>query len=183
MKNISIVRQFVVDSKDVLVRYPMRKDLDDMIEVLRDWYRERATNGEKRMRIDIKTTKNYWRKRMTDIVKKQAVVLVIEMDGRVRGYIHIYKGTGGYSHTAEIGIVNIVQKYRCRGFGKELLEAGISEAVKRLGIKLITLETNGNNHAVKLYRKCGFQRVGTIKKARFFCGEYVDRLRMVKYLY
>jgi len=176
-----IIKKFMSDGSEAFIRYPKKKDFKDVLEILREWYKEREANGDKKNRRDL-NDKNWWLLRIVAPKKKQAVTFILEFEGKARGIVDIKKNAEDYSHTAVLSIVFVAKKYRHKGFGKVLLQTAISEARKILKVKLITLEANADNiHAIKLYRNCGFQKTGLIKRARFFCGKYVGRLTMVKY--
>ena len=176
-----IVKKFMVDGKVAIIRWPKKSDVKDMLKILGDWYSEREAKGEKKKRRNHKD-KNWWFSRIASPERKQAVTLVLELDGEATGIVDIKKNTYPAAHTALLSIIFIGEKYRHKSLGKILLQAGVSEARKILEIKLIILETNADNsHAIKLYRSCGFQRAGLIEGARLYCGKYVGRLTMVKY--
>jgi len=176
-----IVKRFMLDGNEAIIRWPQKNDLKDMLKVLREWYREREANGEKKKRRNPKD-KNWWLSRIITPQKTKAITLVLEIDGKAVGMVDIKKNIHPASHTAILSIIFVAKKYRHKGLGKVLLQAAVSEARKILKIKLIILEANADNtHAIKLYHSCGFQRAGLIKGARFFYGKYVGRLTMVKY--
>ena len=176
-----IVKKFIVNGNEAVIRWPKKSDLKDMLEVLGEWYREREANGEKKKRRDPKD-KNWWLSRIAAPKRKQAVTLVLELDGKTVGMVDIKKNTYPAAHTAILSIIFIAKKNRHKGLGKILLQVAVFEAKKILNIKLIILEANADNaSAIKLYQSCGFQKAGLIKGARLFCGKYVGRLTMVKY--
>jgi ribosomal protein S18 acetylase RimI-like enzyme len=171
----------MVDGRAVTIRWPQKSDLKDMLEILGDWYRERETKGEEKKRRDPRD-KNWWFSRFASPKRKQAVTLILELDGKAIGMVDIKKNTYPAAHTALLSIIFIAKKYRHKSLGKILLQSAVSEARKILEIKLIILETNADNtYAIKLYRSCGFQQAGLIKGSRLYCGKYVGRLTMVKY--
>jgi len=176
-----IVKIFMLEGNKAIIRWPQKSDLKDILKVLREWYREREANGDKKKRRNPKD-KNWWLSRVISPQKTKAVTLVLELDGKAMGIVDIKKNTYPASHTALLSIIFVAKKYRHKGLGKVLLQTAVSEARKVLKVKLIILEADADNtRAIRLYRNCGFQKTGIIKGARLFCGKYVGRLTMVKY--
>ena len=80
----------------------------------------------------------------------------------------------------EATLNNIVVKKSCRGrgIGGELLESLI-DICSDLNLKTITLEVNTTNeHAIRLYTKCGFKNLGIRKK---YYNNTQDAYIMTKY--
>lgn len=80
---------------------------------------------------------------------------------------NVVVGYGGYAQVLdEAHIMNIAVKglYRNKGIGKEILNLIIDDAINR-NIRAITLEVReGNDSAVALYEKKGFECAGLRKK-------------------
>ena len=69
------------------------------------------------------------------------------------------------------------------GLAEELLRHLTKEAKKQLKLKILKLTVYAENKkGIRLYKKAGFKRVGTIKKGRYHFGRYIDLIIMVKYL-
>ncbi len=62
---------------------------------------------------------------------------------------------------AEIFILIGEDKYRGKGAGKFSMGYLIGTAFKKMGLRRLTLEVNKLNYsAIKLYKSCGFQKIG-----------------------
>ena len=69
------------------------------------------------------------------------------------------------------------------GIGRKLLNCVLKEAKNKLGMKIAELGVFEKNEiAKKLYRSCGFKKIGTIKGGYNYYGKYTDSIIMVKYL-
>ncbi len=86
-------------------------------------------------------------------------IIVAKYDGIVAGYIT------SSAVLDEIQIANVAThpNYRRLGIGEKLMTF-LSEEAKCSGRSVITLEVrNSNTPAIRLYEKCGFERVGVRK--------------------
>ena len=64
-------------------------------------------------------------------------------------------------HRSRLVGMYVTPSFRGRGLGKQLVEAAIEEARSRSGVRVMTLTaTEGNDAAVSLYERCGFQIYG-----------------------
>jgi RimJ/RimL family protein N-acetyltransferase len=83
-----------------------------------------------------------------------------------------------HRHRAVLGM-GVHQDYRNRGVGRQLLETLIAAARQVPDLVRIDLTVYaGNDPAVKLYRRCGFQEEGRLKKGRYLDGQFDDILQM-----
>ena len=92
-----------------------------------------------------------------ELSKPLARYYVAAQAGTIMGYV------GGWIIAPELQLANIVihPEFRCRGIGRQLLEALIAQA-KTEGCTHSTLEVRrGNTHAQALYRAVGFRETGT----------------------
>jgi len=82
--------------------------------------------------------------------------IVAELDGEPVGHVNVGPEPGRCRHVAEIGIF-VRRKYWGRGVGSALMAEGIKLA-KQLGCRRIMLTTTeGNERAIGLYKKFGFE--------------------------
>ncbi|MDO4711844.1 MAG: GNAT family protein [Peptostreptococcaceae bacterium] len=85
------------------------------------------------------------------------------------------------AHHGSISI-SLLKKHWGKGFAKELMIHGIDFA-RKIGMKIITLEVNSNNHrAIGLYERLGFEKFGTFKRSFKVGEEYSDTDYMALYL-
>jgi len=113
---------------------------------------------------------------------KNDLFLVAEFDGKVVGMLNFRGGKRRrVKHKGEFGI-SVRKKYWGLGIGSALLNTLILWA-KKVGIKKIQLEVvDGNERAINLYLKYGFEIEGRKKRAVFKDGIYIDLIIMGRWL-
>jgi RimJ/RimL family protein N-acetyltransferase len=78
-----------------------------------------------------------------------------------------------------LGISIYNPENRSKGYGTDATRVMLWIAFHILGLRSISLDTfPGNQRAVRAYEKCGFKRVGLLRKTEFMDGEYHDLLIM-----
>lgn len=110
--------------------------------------------------------------------------LLAEVDGELAGVALVY-GSGPQRrlrHRCSVDIT-LARKFWRRGIGTALLRE-LLDAARTAGYEQAELETvSANAPAVGLYRKLGFEAVGTIPRAmKYADGSYADFRLMVKQL-
>ena len=108
--------------------------------------------------------------------------LMAEVDGELAGVAIVY-GSGGQRrlrHRCEVDIT-LYRKFWGMGIGTALLDELLA-AAGYAGYEQAELTVvSGNAPAIALYRKLGFETVGTIPRAmKYSDGSYADFLLMVK---
>jgi len=165
----------------IRIRYPKFEDLEDMLK-----YVNSLVGEEVYINMQKKIGKKEELEFLTDLLKnienKEAVSLVVEVNGKVSGLANINKKRFAESHIGNFGIA-LRKEIRGKGIGKKLMELTIKEAVKNMKTEIVELEVFAENKpAINLYKKSGFKKVGIIKKGLKKSGKYSDRILMVKYL-
>ncbi len=86
------------------------------------------------------------------------------------------------NHVGVLGII-VQEKYRNLGLGYHLIELG-KEIAKERGKKKLILSTFATNEqGLNLYKKCGFEIIGTHEKQYFVNSEsYVDEILMENWI-
>ncbi|WP_245530547.1 GNAT family N-acetyltransferase [Pseudothermotoga thermarum] len=113
---------------------------------------------------------------------KRRIFLVAEYQGKIIGIITLY----GFNkrkilHKGELGI-SVRKQYWGMGVGSALMEECLKLAKQR-GFKKIQLEVvEGNERAIALYKKFGFEVEGIKKKAIYQNGRYYNLIVMGKWL-
>jgi RimJ/RimL family protein N-acetyltransferase len=103
-----------------------------------------------------------------------AVVLIAEIDGRVRGNLGLELSHG----IAELGMV-VEEGWRGRGIGTRLMAAGIAWARENGAHKVTLTVWPHNRSAIALYRKFGFVEEGLFQRHyRRRNGELWDAIAM-----
>lgn len=91
-----------------------------------------------------------------DLEVHQEKYIIAAIDGESVGSVGLGPETGRCQHIAELGIF-VRRKFWGKGVGSALIREAIKLA-KQLGIRKITLDTTeGNERAIKLYNKFGFE--------------------------
>lgn len=86
-------------------------------------------------------------------------IYMAELDGKIIGKIHLDTGGGVYG----IYGLGVLPEYRGKGYGREILLAGI-KLLKSMGDKDIMLQVYATNrNALELYRSCGFEETSTME--------------------
>jgi len=82
--------------------------------------------------------------------------IVAELNGEPVGRVDVGPETGRCCHAAELGIF-VRKEHWGKGFGSALMKEAIKLA-KKLGLrKLVLTTTEGNERAIRLYKKFGFE--------------------------
>ncbi len=134
-------------------------------------------------RVDLKGEKAWLRGRLSDVRARKAVMLLVELDGRIVGNCDASRLQWKSSHVAEFGIA-LSREIRGRGIGEALMTKTIELAKMRMrGLEMLYLKAFAyNTRALALYKTLGFAEVGRIPWANKEGSEYYDDVLMVKYL-
>ncbi|WP_054704503.1 GNAT family protein [Bacillus sp. JCM 19041] len=90
-----------------------------------------------------------------------------------------YRSVNLVARSAEVGMIIGDPNARDKGFGTEALTLLIRFLFMELNLLRIRLDTwSGNDRALHLYKKCGFQVEGTLRNAEFVNGSYYDQIVM-----
>lgn len=168
----------------VRIREPRIGDAKDLMEYINRLVKEGADIFHDKI-VTLEDEKKWLKAQLELIKKKQLVMLVLEVDGKVVGNCQVgidttYEST---KHRAEMGI-GIAKDYRKKGLGPRLMR----ETFKRVRKKFPFVEIlyapafSHNKHAIHVYEKLGFKKVGEIPKAAKRKGRYIDGILMYKYL-
>lgn len=102
---------------------------------------------------------------------------VVEIEGEIVGGAGIFPTKGLEKNCVELVKLYVLQKYRGRGIGEELIRMCLTEA-KNLGYEEVYLETLPELHgAIGLYEKLGFHQ---LEKPRGDSGHFACDLWMLK---
>jgi L-phenylalanine/L-methionine N-acetyltransferase len=105
--------------------------------------------------------------------------LVADLDGTVVGSVSLLVNQRARRHhAADLGIA-VDERYHGRGVGTALLEAVLALADDWLNLHRVELTVaTANAHAVRLYRRYGFEIEGTLRDYAFTDGAYADVFAM-----
>jgi L-phenylalanine/L-methionine N-acetyltransferase len=116
-----------------------------------------------------------WRKRLAEPEEGRYNLLAVVGDEIVG---HLGLGTEPNrprrKHVGEIGM-SVRDDFQGQGVGTVLLQAAVDMADNWLNILRLELTVFVDNEpAVRLYKKCGFEVEGTLRRHSFRAGQYVD---------
>jgi len=177
LKPGQILRRFKArEGREVALRAPQWKDLDDLLDFINSLVEEEADICR-----DKKATREEeadWLGRyLADIEKGVTIGVVAESEGRVVANSEVKRRSGLMSHVGYLGIA-IKAGYRDMGIGTEMMETLI-EGSRKMGLKVLILEVFASNKRARhVYEKVGFQENGRIPKGIYKKGQYIDLIRM-----
>ncbi len=107
--------------------------------------------------------------------------LVAEVEGQVVGSLGLHVNRRPrLSHVAGFGMM-VRDDWQGKGIGSALLQAALDLADNWLNLLRIELTVYTDNAtAIALYQKFGFEIEGTMRKAAFRAGVFVDTLMMAR---
>lgn len=127
-------------------------------------------------------TRGYLLEKRAEIRRLGFPHLVAEMDGRViaYSYISLYRQRSAYSKTVENAIY-VHPTHQGMGVGFKLMTV-ILQDCQKLGLKNIiaVIGDSENQGSIKLHKKLGFRKVGTLNEVGFKFGRWVDVVLMQK---
>jgi len=176
-----IVEEFEMEGKLCRIRYPRFEDYPQIHSYLNSLVGENAMIAfDRKAKLDegLDYTLTLLRKNE----KKESVALVLEIDSKIMGLANVDKKPLVGSHIGNFGI-GLRKQARGLGLGRRLMETTIEEARKSLRIEIVELQAFSKNKIARgLYKKLGFELIGTIKNGIKKKGRYYDELIMIKYL-
>ncbi|HTH78137.1 MAG TPA: GNAT family N-acetyltransferase [Ramlibacter sp.] len=124
----------------------------------------------------------FWRGVAQSASREERVLLVAEEKGRVLGTVQVVlEQPENQPHRGDVSKMLVLSSQRKRGLGEALMRAAEAAAVE-CGKTLLVLDT-ANDAAMRLYERCGWQRVGTIPDyALLPQGGYCDTVYYYKRL-
>lgn len=118
--------------------------------------------------------------RRADVLAKELPYLVLEDDGRVRGfaYCNWFKPRPAYRFSAEDSIY-LAPDAGGRGLGRLLLTELMAQA-ERVGVRklIAVIGDSGNQGSVGVHRACGFQPVGVLAHCGWKFERWLDVVLM-----
>ncbi|MDZ5697303.1 GNAT family N-acetyltransferase [Chelativorans sp. M5D2P16] len=122
----------------------------------------------------------YWEKRIAGSIGENTW-LVAEVDDHIVGHGSLMtRKRARMAHVGDI-VMGVADDFVGRGIGSAILQALLDVADNWRGLKRIELTVYaGNEPAIRLYRRHGFEVEGKHVKAGFTDGEYVDVLTMAR---
>lgn len=112
------------------------------------------------------------------------LILIAENEVEIIGDLLFIRGKKKRnSHTGELAI-GVQEPYRGKGIGRQLLQSLVIWAKGQKSIKKLCLQViEGNDPAIGLYKKVGFQEEGRLKNQVMFSKDkYADMIHMSLFL-
>ncbi|ROR25280.1 RimJ/RimL family protein N-acetyltransferase [Mobilisporobacter senegalensis] len=171
------------DGRECILRSPVPRDAKALIEHMKGTSNETLYMARypEEITITIEEEKRYLKELESN---PKNVLICATIDGKIIacGGLNCVKNLMKYIHRAEFGI-SIQKEYWHLGIGSSLLSELILLA-KDAGYEQIELEVMcDNERGIGLYKKCGFEMIGTREKAfKFKDGTYGDEYLMFRKL-
>lgn len=171
------------NGKTCVIRQAEEADAEALVEYLKAISAEtrNVIREPEEVRTSVEEEAEFIRKNREN---DRALMLLAFVDGRLAGSasFHAVLDRIRMRHRCSVGIV-LYRKFWGMGIGTALLSE-ILAAAKAAGYEQAELEVaSANAPAIGLYKKVGFEAVGTMPRAlKYQDGTYADFLFMVKYL-
>jgi L-amino acid N-acyltransferase YncA len=154
----------------MLLRFVRESDLPDILDI----YNDAIVNTTAVYHYEAQTLDNrlQWYR---DKQKSGHPIVVLEEEGRVVGFATFgpFRAWPAYKYTVEHSVY-VHRDFRGRGAGKLLLQEIIRLAGERGAATLVAGIDAENAVSIGLHRKLGFTHSGTIRRAGFKFGRWLD---------
>ncbi len=171
------------NNRQCMLRAPKEEDAQDLIDLLKNVCEETPflVSEPDEIRYTIDGEKAFIRKFNESLYE---IMIIIEMDNKIVGNCSIMPAANKRKeiHRCELGIA-ILKDYWGLSIGKQTIEFAL-KAAKAMGYEQIELDVvSGNIRAINLYKKLGFEEVGSIPCAiKLEDGTYYNDVKMIKRL-
>ncbi|MBD3406116.1 MAG: GNAT family N-acetyltransferase [Candidatus Lokiarchaeota archaeon] len=157
-------------------------ELDDLDEIMQHW-----NNYELRKFVDnvlpvSSVSEKEWLERVAKLNPWRDHELLFAITetktGKLIGGAGLHDISFDSRHT-EFGISIYNPDYWSKGYGTDATTLTLWIAFHILGLNSVTLRVfEYNTRAIKAYEKCGFKRVGILRKRKFIDGDFHDEIIM-----
>lgn len=163
------------DGRIATLDFLREEDLPEIVDALNSVIRESVYLALYEEIVDMDLERKWYQ----DRTNAGMSYLVARVDGEVVGGASIEPKIGKFAHTAVFGIF-IEDGFRNIGMGTHLINAMI-EIARQREFEILELSVFGSNkRAHHVYKKCGFEEVGKIKKGvKMLNGTYTDMIILV----
>jgi len=172
------------DGTKVVFREPRQTDAKQLKDFINSFVKEPRSGLLINRRVSLRDEKAWLKVWIADIRRRKGVLLLVEVDGKIKGSCSILRLMWKSSHVADAGIALSVE-VRGKGIGEALMKKTIQLARKRMrGLEMIQLKAfSYNKRALDLYKKLGFVEVGRVPRANKEGKKYYDDVLMVRFLH
>lgn len=122
----------------------------------------------------------YYEKNLTTVDKNDGCVFSVYAlhDGKHIGKCD-YRDVNIITRTATIGLSIGEKDYWNQGYGSDVIKTLIRHLFNSLNLRRVQLDTwSGNERAIRVYQKCGFEIEGRLKENEYVDGKYYDTIIM-----
>lgn len=152
-----------------MIRLAQEKDLPDILAIYNDAIAN--TTAIYRYAPVTLAERREW---LAQQERDDCPVFVCEQDGRAVGFATwgAFRRYPAYKYTVE-NSVYVHRDWRRRGIGRQLLERLIEAADRRYAVIVAGIDSE-NTGSIRLHEQFGFRRVGTVTRAGFKFGRWLD---------
>lgn len=167
--------------KDIIIRYPVKSDLNEMWRYINKLSKEKTFVRFQGEEITLKEEEKFVKKTLKNIREKKTLQLLVFHKDHLIGISSIEMYDRVIKHVGLFGI-SVEKEYRSEGIGRQLMKCVVEEAKKRLSdLRIITLSHfEVNSIARKMYEDFGFKEYGILPKGLFYRENYIDYVFMYK---
>ena len=178
VKPNKVIRSVFVDGRRVDFRYPLPGDVYELRRVINTFVEE-GTEIAKTTKVTLSEEKKWLDEVLKAIRRKEKIMLVVEENKKLVGSCEITRDPFDVSRHVGTLAVGIQKSIRGLGVGETLVRICLSEAKKKLGLKMIKLYVfHTNKIGRNLYEKIGFEESGRLRDGVFHNGRYKDDIIM-----
>lgn len=184
MKPGGIVYQGKIkNGQEVVIRYPTENDVEVLTNYINTLSKEETYILLQGEQLTLEYEKEYLKSLLEKMAKKKKIVLMVFIEDKLVAESSIEMRDRAENHIGRFGIA-VAKDFRGLGIGKLLMQTIMDEAKKELpDLKMIILGCFSNNHnALKMYEEFGFIKYGVLPKGIKHKGQYVDNVRMYKFV-
>jgi RimJ/RimL family protein N-acetyltransferase len=168
----------LIPKPKIEIRPPKMSDLNSLLVMINSLVEEKAMIVVQE-KPTLKQERNYLKGIIKDL---NSISLFLVINGEVMGSAGIIKSEGIKSHIGKMGII-IKKEARGLGLGEKLFKKVMEEGIKKFKLRIVVLDVfTRNKIAQNLYKKMGFQKIGSIEGGAKYYGKYEDEIIMAKYL-
>jgi GNAT superfamily N-acetyltransferase len=142
---------------------PGAPDLGSLVELLRDSIENGASVGYL-LPVDDADLRAYWQGVVREIADGQKHLLVSRQGGALVAAVQLAQCTRpNGAHRAEVQKLLVHSRCRRQGYGRELM-AAVEQLARRIGRRLLVLDTEAGSPAQTLYERQGYQLLGVMPR-------------------
>ena len=181
-KSENVIKTLKISGKKIIFRYPNADDVKELAATINELVEEGAEIA-KTTKVSVNEEKKWLMQVMDAIKRKEKVMLLAEMDGKVIGGCEVSRDSFDVSrHVGTLG-VGLQRESRGLGIGKLLIKSTMAESKKKMGLRLIKLYVfSTNKSGLQIYERLGFQKAGRIRKGVYHNGTFKDDIIMTRSL-